>query len=33
MWKLDRLHFMDNVYLTSSTVFHNVVLDLHYNPQ
>lgn len=32
MWKLGRLD-ISNVYPTSSTVFHDVVLDLHHNPQ
>lgn len=27
------LVFINNVYLTSSTVFHSVMLGLHHNPQ
>lgn len=33
MWKLGILDFINNVYLTSSTVFHSVMLGLHHNPQ
>lgn len=33
MWKLGILNFMNDVYLTSSTVFHSAVLALHHDPQ